>query len=69
MTDYIVTRPPPGHVTPSVARMEGSNWVTLIGMPLLGMSAEDAIDFGHRLVEAGLGARRASSETPRKAGS
>lgn len=57
--EYIVSRTTlPVSAAPSIARVDGSGWVSILGVITSGLSAEDAIDVGHRLVEAGLGARR-----------
>lgn len=55
--DWVVTRPRlTTPMLPQIARVEGSGVVSIFGIVPSVMSAEQALDLGHRLVEAGIGA-------------
>lgn len=64
--EWIVTRPKMTlPMLPQIARTDGSGMVNVLGMVPPVLTAEQALDLGHRLVEAGLGASSATSRKRR----
>lgn len=69
--EWIVTRPKPSlAMLPQISRVEGSGMVNIMGyIPSL-LTAEQALDLGHRLVEAAIGAEgRVAASREQKRGS
>jgi hypothetical protein len=65
--EWVVTRPKLTlPMLPQIARTEGSGMVNVLGVIPSVLTADQALDLGHRLVEAGLGAS-ASSRYGRRA--
>lgn len=57
-TAYVITRPTRTPWFPCVSWFKRSGRVQLMGLPPMSMDAEQAIELGHMLVDAGLSARR-----------